>query len=219
MNTFSAGSCVRFGWETFKKRPWFLIGALMLAALGYTIISAVVTDILAVLIGTHGSAAALETLVRYTISAFMGLGILSFSLKAHDEVMAVRIADLWHPHPFWRYVGAGLLTGAAFVIGLILFIVPGIIALTMFMFAGYLVIDKGLGPIAALKESARITKGNRLELLLLVLAVSGLTLLGLICLIVGVFVVLPICTLASVHAYRVLSGTAHSSTQDPTPAL
>jgi len=25
--SFTAGSAIRFGWETFKKRPWFFVGA------------------------------------------------------------------------------------------------------------------------------------------------------------------------------------------------
>ena len=31
MHTLSIGDCIRFGWETFKQRPWILIGAFVLA--------------------------------------------------------------------------------------------------------------------------------------------------------------------------------------------
>ena len=29
---FSPGDAIRFGWETFKKRPWFFIGAMVILA-------------------------------------------------------------------------------------------------------------------------------------------------------------------------------------------
>ena len=33
MPTLSIGECIRFGWETFKKRPGILIGAFVLTML------------------------------------------------------------------------------------------------------------------------------------------------------------------------------------------
>ncbi len=31
MHTLSVGDCLRFAWDTFKQRPWILIGALLLS--------------------------------------------------------------------------------------------------------------------------------------------------------------------------------------------
>ena len=92
--------------------------------------------------------------------------------------------------------------------GLILFIVPGIIAALTFGLAPYIVIDKGLGPIAALKESARITKGNRLRFLALSGATTLIMLLGILALFVGVFVAMPVIMLATIAAYRAFSAAA-----------
>ena len=57
---------------------------------------------------------------------------------------------------FFLMVGAGLL----------LLIVPGVILSLVFWFYGYALVDKRLGPIAALKEGARISRGARLEFFL-----------------------------------------------------
>ena len=35
---FSTGSALRFGWETFKKRPWFFVGAIVLVALAQVVV-------------------------------------------------------------------------------------------------------------------------------------------------------------------------------------
>ena len=37
MPALPIGDCIKFGWETFKKRPWILIGALLLVGLVYAI--------------------------------------------------------------------------------------------------------------------------------------------------------------------------------------
>jgi uncharacterized membrane protein len=73
------------------------------------------------------------------------------------------------------------------------------------MFVPYIVIDRGLGPIEAMKESWRVTKGHKWQLFLLFLALIGLNILGAIALIVGLLVTIPITMLAAAHAYRTLT--------------
>jgi hypothetical protein len=57
-------------------------------------------------------------------------------------------------------------------------IVPGIILGLMFMFYGYVMIEKKRGPIQAFKESKRFTDGAKWDLFLFSLLVIGLNLLG-----------------------------------------
>ena len=104
--------------------------------------------------------------------------------------------------PFWRFLGAHILTVIAVVLGFLVLVVPGIILAIGLSFVPYLVVDRGLGPIEALKESWRITKGHKWQLLLLFLALVGINLLGVLALIVGIFVTVPITMLAFAHAYR-----------------
>ncbi len=35
---FSSKACIRFGWEAFKQRPWFYIGASLLILLAYLVV-------------------------------------------------------------------------------------------------------------------------------------------------------------------------------------
>jgi len=84
-------------------------------------------------------------------------------------------------------------------------IVPGIIFVLMFMFTTLIVIDRGLGPIEAMKESSRITRGHRWTLLGLALLVVLVTLLVLLALVVGLLVSVPVSWIALAHVYRVLA--------------
>jgi uncharacterized membrane protein len=208
METFKVGSAIRYGWETFKKRPWFLIGVVVV----YGIVSWVIQfagDLASRPIGHNTfSSGAVAFVIQELLAVFLAMGMMSFLLKAYDNIETVQISDLWHPDEYWQYLIYTVLLGIVVVGGLILLIVPGIIFSIMFMFSGYLIVERKLSAIDAMKESARITKGHKGDLFLLMIASMGVVLLGLICLIVGVVVAFPVIMLAQVWAYRTLSHAA-----------
>ena len=138
------------------------------------------------------------------VGLFVEIGLVTFTLRAHDSIENVKVSDLWNPKPFLYYLAAQILVGLSVMLGLILLIVPGIIVALAFMFSSYLVVDKHRGPIEAIKESMRTTKGHRMQLFLLVLAIIGINILGLLALVVGLLVSIPVSMLAIVHAYRKL---------------
>lgn len=211
MRKLSVGDCVSFGWETFKKRPWFLIGTLLLVLIIASIPGAFGPE--PPELGPDGEFIAqpmtamnwIAMLASVIVSTLAWCGITTFYLRAHDNVIGVQLADLWNPGPFWRFLGAHILTGIAVTLGLLAFVVPGLIIALGLMFVPYLVVERGLGPVEAIKESWRITKGNKWQLALLSLALLGIIILGLLALGVGVLVAMPIAMLASVHAYRTLT--------------
>lgn len=213
MQTISISECITFGWETFKKRPWILIGAFLL-----TVVISAIPGILGPQpeIGPDGAVippppttwGLITTLASIVISFFVGLGLTNFALRAHDDIASVQISDLWNPQPFWRFVGAEILATLVIAAGFILLIVPGVIAAMGLGFVPFLVIDRGTWPIDSLKESWRITKGHKWQLFLLVLVLVALNFVGVLLLVVGVFVTVPITLLAFAHAYRTLAGKA-----------
>ena len=73
------------------------------------------------------------------------------------------------------------------------------------------------GPIDAMGESNRITRGHKWQLFGFVLLLLLINLLGLLALVVGILVSIPVSTLAFMHAYRVLGGKA--GTPPPDAAL
>jgi len=210
MPALSVGDCISYGWETFKKRPWLLIGALLL--------SLIIAGIPGMFgpkpeIGPDGklipppvtASYVIASLASIVVSIFVAIGLITFALRAHDNIAGAQIADLWNPGPFWRFLGAHILTTIVVVLGFIAFIVPGIILGIGLGFVPYLVVERSLGPIEAMKESWRITKGHKWQLFLLLLALLGINLLGILALVIGVFVAIPVSMIAFTHAYRTLS--------------
>ncbi|MFZ2886428.1 MAG: DUF975 family protein [Minisyncoccia bacterium] len=212
MNTFSVGTAIKFGWETFKKRPWILIGGFLAAMLVSGIASSLLDP-------GEDAPFTLMTLLMGIASLIIGMlveiGLVTFSLRAHDSVETVKINDLWNPKPFWFYLAGQILVGVSVVVGLILLIIPGVILALGLLFSSYLIIDKQKGPIEAIKESWRITKGHKWQLLLFILAIIGLNIIGFLLLIVGLLVTVPVTMLAMVHVYRELEHKASEVTPVP----
>ena len=114
-----------------------------------------------------------------------------------------------------KYFLTSLLTGVVVLVGLILLIVPGIYFALKYTFAGFLVVDKGVGPFQALEMSGQLTKGFKGKLFLYWLGFLGVNLLGLLALILGVFVTIPLTSIASAVLYTVLLEKIAESTAPP----
>ncbi|MGD9502193.1 MAG: DUF975 family protein [Methyloceanibacter sp.] len=231
---FSATSAVRFGWETFKKRPWFFVGAFLLIVIAQLVVEGLSRAIDAPFGGPESDGAFLGSLVSLALSTLISMGITAFGLAAHDHPETVEFSALWHPRPFWKYLGLTILftlmiigvalLGIALVaaigvesgvaIAVPIAVILGVILSLMFFFSGFLVIDRGLGPIEALKESHRITDGYKWDLFWLSLLLMLINVAGLVALVVGLFVSAPVSLLALTHAYRVLSGMAAARPAD-----
>jgi uncharacterized membrane protein len=102
-------------------------------------------------------------------------------------------------------LGTGILYALIFIAGLILLIVPGIIWAVKFGLWPCFVVDKGLGPIQALKASSRTTRGVKWDLFGFGVICVIFTLAGLLCLIVGVFATYPTIIVAHALVYRQLA--------------
>jgi len=222
MNILPIKQCVAFGWRTFWAHPWIFIQAGLAVAIVNFLFSLpgdvlekaskVATGTEAVQLGIFSLIFSLISLVAYI---YLQMGTTNFMLKAHDDAAHANLKDLIHLKGFWRYVGTNILVLLAVLVGLVLLIVPGIIVSIALSFALYLVIDKGAGPINAFKQSLALTKGNRWKLFLLGLMLAGINILGFLALIIGLMVTIPVSFLASVHAYRLLSGETSSVPEEP----
>lgn len=81
----------------------------------------------------------------------------------------------------------GMLAAVATVlVGLILFVIPGVVALVRLAFVPFLIADEGLAPREALEASWEATSGHGWRLFGLGLAWIGLALGGLLLLVVGI---------------------------------
>ncbi len=190
---------LRAGWHTFTRRPLFFGGVSFLFFILYSVLSWV-TD-------PENAADVLRiplAVASFVVGVVVEMYLINLMLAAHDRVETVGLSDGTARLPFWQYAAVKILTAVIVIIGLVLLIVPGIIAMIALMFSNYLVVDKGLGFKEALKQSVHLTRGHRLQLFLLLVALVLMNVVGALLLFVGLLVSVPVSMLTMAHAYRTL---------------
>ena len=75
-------------------------------------------------------------------------------------------------------------------------------------FAQYLVVDKNINPLQAVKKSWQITRGNMWEVIYLFIIFFIMMIAGALCIGIGLLFVLPVIYFATIDAYKQMIGEA-----------
>jgi uncharacterized membrane protein len=193
---FSKKEAVSFGFELAKENLFFFIvlfsiilgiaafmGALRLSAAHAPFVTFVIW------------------LVQTAIDLVIGIGLIHITLKFVD-MKKTTYKDLFYYKPIVNYFLTSILTGLIVIGGLLLLIIPGIIFGIRLKYACYLIIDKNLKPMEAIKASWKMTKGNAWNLFFFGILLGLINILGFLCLIVGLFITVPLTMLATTFVYR-----------------
>jgi uncharacterized membrane protein len=109
------------------------------------------------------------------------------------------------------------LTALVVVAGFALLIVPGVIWGLRYSFSSFVAVDRNLDPVAALRESARLTYGRKWHLLEFALAMIGVNILGALALGVGLLISVPTTWIASAFVFRKLQAGTEKIDHSETP--
>ncbi len=195
VKTVQIGAAVRYGWESLKKDFWYFITLLLLV----TIITAIPNRL---------GNSFIFSLLSLVVSAWLTGGLYHILLEYHAGRKPEITALFTQTKHFVNILGGTILVGLIVIGGLILLIVPGIYWALKYSFTIYLIVDKDMGIMEALHASGEMTMGIKGQLFLFGLTAAGIMILGAICLGVGVFVAMPIVSLAFMWVYRNLPAPA-----------
>jgi len=120
---------------------------------------------------------------------------------------------------YWNVVLANILVGIIVLIGLIFLIVPGIILGCRLAFVAYLVVDRKMEVIAAIKESWRMTRGHANKVFLMGLLAIPIVIAGLICLLVGIIPAVMWIQAAFASLYHAVSSSEGGAAQQGAVAV
>lgn len=193
MHTVSIKESLSFGWNAFKQNVWIYIGA--------TVVIAIVS-----MIGNKASGhggGSLLSLVTTVVTWWLTLGLTRMALNSYAGLpvkFEMLFKESWNV--LWRYALASIVSGIIILVGFVLLIVPGVMALVAFSLVTFLVLEKGMKPIEALKESRRMTKGKGWDLFLFILVLVLINIVGAIPFGLGLLVTLPVSILAFAHVYK-----------------
>ena len=137
-------------------------------------------------------------------SMVIGMGVTNAFLSiTRGKKVTMETFTSMLPRVF-NYLAAQFLMLLIIFGGFILFIIPGLIFSIKYMFTLYLVIDKGMGPIEALKASGKLTDGIKWDLVGFMAAIIILMYSGILALVVGLLVTIPLMTVACIVLYNML---------------
>lgn len=189
-------------------RTYWLHLVLALAALGVAHVI-VFFGIQAVLVASHLPADGQRSIpvfalaaVIYLLDCALAARFLHLALKAHDG-RSIGFTQIFAtpPHATSAMITLSLV-GVLCLLGSALMGVPGIMAAAFLGFAPLLVLDRGLKPTEALRESARLASGSPGMLAVAVVVFYAVTWLGVIPMLLGLPFTTTVATVAWIHMYR-----------------
>ena len=204
------GSSYSNGWQQLKQ---YFLELLLITVIG--IVIAAPFGIFRDDVEVVGAGAAVLGIFGFAYSLLIaqpvdyGISFASLRAARRDKL---EIKDMFAA--FKNYVNvvlANLLTGAIIIIGLVLLIVPGIIFACKLAFVPYLVIDRKMEAIEAVKESWRMTGGHAWKVFLIGLLAIPISIAGLICFGVGIIFALMWIRLAFASLYHAVSVLGQTS--------
>ena len=172
MNTFSITQAFVAAWDAIQKNPTTVIiwGALAGS------FQAIILLLFPAEIGVNGVFGT-SSVVNFVVGS-----LLSFIIVYAETVLSLcirREASLtlmknWKLHVLPTVVVATVFFFLILSLGLIAFVIPGLVFIAAYSMFSYVIVDKEVGIIASFQESARLTKGARWKILALIAGTIGL---------------------------------------------
>lgn len=149
--------------------------------------------------------ALLVTIALSLVALIAEFGLINASLKITRGEKA-NFSDFWDSRTGFTFVIVAILFGLAVGFGLVLCLIPGLLALWAWQFARFAAVDPGTSIGASFGESWRLVNANKgiAVLTLLVYAVGSI--ISFITCGIGALVVQPVMTLFMANVYRQLRG-------------
>jgi len=196
------GSCYGNGWRQLWK---YFLELFLIGIIGFVI------GIPSGMGGWSGGAAGATILgILGFIYGILILGPTDYGVSfAHLKAARgdkLEIKDMFEAfRNYWNAVLANLLVIVIVGVGLVLLIVPGIIFACKLVFTPYLVVDRKMEVIEAVRESWRMTSGYAWKVFLIGLLAILISIAGLICFGVGIIVSIMWIRLALASLYHAVS--------------
>lgn len=207
---FSIGTTLKKGWFLMKQNLGFYIPFLLI----YVIFSGLMGG-LPMLFGTEQALVTenvylywITYIVLYWILIVLAFGLIRSGLRLASGEKAT-FADLFSTAgKSITYIISSIIYGLIVLVGTVLFIIPGVMWAAKFSLYPYFILDKGAGPIEALKLSGTATTGFKWDIFFMSIASYVIILLGALCLFVGLFAAVPVSLIAWGFVYRKITASS-----------
>jgi uncharacterized membrane protein len=186
---FSKADAIKFGWETTTGNIGLLVlGWVIFIAIG--MMPVFVSDSWVVMV------------VAWVFDLVVWMGLIRMTLRFVDGDKG-ELADLFSTFPLiLKFLVASVAVGVVVMVGFCLFVIPGIYwSIRLYMFP-WVLVDKDVGPFEAMRQSWEMTRGSCWNFFLLALLLGAVNILGMIALVIGLLITVPLSIVAIGYAYR-----------------
>ncbi|MBU6389307.1 hypothetical protein KGQ71_02205 [Patescibacteria group bacterium] len=152
----------------------------------------------------HGSL--LTSLAGYLVNILVSVGLINVALQI-ARGQAPRWQDLIaHDRVILRYIGGAIIYGIMVIVGLLIFIFPGIYLTLRYGLFRYFIVDKNSPVLDSFQQSSVITNGVKWNLLAFYIVLGMINVIGALFFMTGLIITVPLTVMAEVHIYRQLTG-------------
>lgn len=206
------GAAFSYGWKKFQEHAGAFIAMVLVVAL--VSLLGVVLAFVALLpaLGGSGTTAVVGwamymvvILVVLAISFVVQAGVYRAGLGVTRGV-APSLSMLTERTNLGAYVGTVLIIAVASTIGMFLCILPGIAVVFFSAYAPLIALDKGVGPVDAVRQSVEMVRANLGQVFLLLVLAYAVYYVGSLACYVGLLVSIPVALVMITYSYRVLQG-------------
>ena len=219
VQTIDIGWTIKATWELFKVHFGMLIGIFMIMLAAGMVTSFGLLALRVALLAITGNLNQPDAATPIMIAFGIFENVISQLVNLWFTVASIRIilqiarnqtpnfALLMQSAPFMvRTFLATLLFGFLAVIGFILFIIPGIYVVLTYWNYTYFIVDRNCGVMEAFRLANAHASGNRLNVFVIGVIISGLGILGVMALCLGWIATSPFCLLLLVITYLTMTG-------------
>lgn len=220
---YSVGEAVSWAWNKFSKN----VTTILVPTLVFGVVYAVLQTVIQTITSAFSTVDSTSYGDGYAASISLGLGGIVVSIigavvtvivaavvqSAYIGGMLdiangqpVQIGSFFTPRNVVNVVIASVLSSIIVGIGVLLCIVPGVIATILLLFTTAVVVDRNVSGVEGVRTSFAIAKANFGPTALTWLTTIGVGILGVLACLVGLVVAYPMIALITVYAYRKLSG-------------
>ena len=214
MPTLDAGAAFSYGWAKFQQY-WkeFLVMMLVVGAVSLVGILVAFLLLLPAMSGSDAGAAigfigfSVAILVVMVISFVIQAGVYRAGLQVTRGV-APSLRMLTETTNLGTYIGTTLLIAIGYFIGFLLCFIPGLLVLFFTAYAPLIALDKGVGPMDAIRESIELVRNNIGKVFLILILAYAVQYVGTLACYVGVLVSIPVALVMITYSYRALTNEA-----------
>ena len=222
------GAALSYGWNKFKANPVPFILILLISGAASGLVYAIGLGMMAAVVVAAGESggssgviiASILALVVTLAAVFVMLVVNMALLRAAIDTARGRMVTLgtaFRRDDLTQYLALfGILVGGILVVNIVLAFIPGIGSLlatvvglaagVLFFFAPYLVLDRRMPAVEALKASYAMAVANIGQTILVVLVVGLVSAAGALACGIGTFVTVPLSLIAAASIYLSLQG-------------